>query len=809
MAQKEFLPRIKSSMKGYFFSAIRLSCLACLVYCTSSFDLPAQALENCNFTIEGLVLDEHDATPLAYTTIFLPTLQKGTTTDETGKFYFPRVCPGSYPIRIEHLGSTTIVDTLHVPTDSVLLFYMEHHTEVLKEITVTSSKIATSFTQSAVALQGINLTRLRGQSLGATLENIAGVQTLKTGPTIAKPIIHGLHSDRILVLNNGVRQEGQQWGIEHAPEIDPFVADQLTVVKGAAAVQYGADAMGGVVLVQPAELPQQAGVKGTIYAVGISNGRQGIFSSKLEGALKALPQLAWRVNGTFRKAGDAKTPNYFLTNTATEEIHYSASAGYTTANKGVEVFHSRFHTNLGILRSAHIGNLTDLQIAISRAEPFVVEDFSYQIQAPRQLVTHQLWKASSYWNHTGLGKWQAIYAFQQNARQEFDIRRNSEDARPALDMNLQTHQVILKLDHPVWKSQSRGTIGLNYEYQKNRNVPGTGVRPLIPFYDSHQGGLFWIERWIGARLEAELGARYDVQQLVAKKFDQNNILVNYLSTFHSVAVNAGATWKFRPNWKWSSNLGTAFRAPNPAELFSEGLHHGAAAIEQGNPALQQEKAIKWVNTLHYAPSSNHQIEWTFYTQWIRDFIYLQLQEQPRLTIRGAFPVFDYVQSNAHLYGMDVQTRLAIHPTLFFMGKAALLRAKNLDTQTWLQYVPADRAELGFSFEPKTLGIWSDIQIQLTGSQVWRQKRSPSEVLQIQDFNATTPTFSTLEIPPPDGYFLMHLQVGGKLQLDKHDLFVQFSINNIWNTNYREYLNRLRYYADDVGRSLELRLQYSF
>ncbi|NJL76833.1 MAG: TonB-dependent receptor, partial [Saprospiraceae bacterium] len=308
MVQQRFLSRVMSAMKDYFFSAIKLSGLAGLVYCTSGFDLQAQALENCNFTIEGVVLDEHDTIPLAYTTIFLPTLQKGTITDETGKFYFYGICSGYYPIRIEHLGSETIIDTLYVPTSKTLIFSMEHHTEVLKEITVTASKLASTFTQSAVALQGIALSRLRGQSLGATLENIAGVQTLKTGPTISKPIIHGLHSDRILVLNNGVRQEGQQWGIEHAPEIDPFVADQLTVVKGAAAVQYGADAMGGVVLVQPAALPQQTGVQGAIYAVGISNGRQGIFSSKLEGALKVLPQLAWRVNGTFEKQEDAKAP---------------------------------------------------------------------------------------------------------------------------------------------------------------------------------------------------------------------------------------------------------------------------------------------------------------------------------------------------------------------------------------------------------------------------------------------------------------------------------------------------------------------
>jgi iron complex outermembrane receptor protein len=106
---------------------------------------------------------------------------------------------------------------------------------------------------------------------------LAGVTTLQTGSSISKPVIHGLHSNRILIMNNGVRQEGQQWGSEHAPEIDPFIATRLSVVKGAAGVRYGSDAIGGVILVEPEELPFDKSLSGEAECGGIHEWSTGCF----------------------------------------------------------------------------------------------------------------------------------------------------------------------------------------------------------------------------------------------------------------------------------------------------------------------------------------------------------------------------------------------------------------------------------------------------------------------------------------------------------------------------------------------------
>jgi outer membrane receptor protein involved in Fe transport len=132
---------------------------------------------------------------------------------------------------------------------------------------------------------------------------MTGVAVLQTGSTIAKPVIHGLHSNRLLILNNGIRQEGQQWGSEHAPEIDPFIATSLKVIKGANTVRYGSGAMAGVIVVEPGELRDSTGIGGEVNLVGFSNGRSGTVSGIIEGRPQLLPNWGWRVQDGYISIG--------------------------------------------------------------------------------------------------------------------------------------------------------------------------------------------------------------------------------------------------------------------------------------------------------------------------------------------------------------------------------------------------------------------------------------------------------------------------------------------------------------------------
>jgi hypothetical protein len=164
----------------------------------------------------------------------------------------------------------------------------------LEEVEITTPRKSTPGTGTSATLTSKDLEQTRGRTLAEALTNIAGVSTLQTGATIAKPVIQGLHSTRILILNNGIRQEGQQWGMEHAPEIDPFVASRITVIKGAEGVRYGPEAIGGVVLVEPAALSKIPDITGELYLTVATNGRAAGWRPEQTARLCVAPPGHWQ-----------------------------------------------------------------------------------------------------------------------------------------------------------------------------------------------------------------------------------------------------------------------------------------------------------------------------------------------------------------------------------------------------------------------------------------------------------------------------------------------------------------------------------
>jgi iron complex outermembrane receptor protein len=174
-----------------------------------------------------------------------------------------------------------------------------------------------------------------------------------------------------------VRQEEQQWGNEHAPAIDPFAVNKVEVIKGAASVEYGPEAIGGAILLSPRAYPTANGVEGEIALQGFSNNKQGSATALLQGTHFKQQQLSWRAQGTLRKAGDSRAPDYVISNTGFDEQNGSISAAYTYKKLQVEAFMSVFNTTIGIMRAAHIGSLPDLENAIQSDKPLIIKPFTY------------------------------------------------------------------------------------------------------------------------------------------------------------------------------------------------------------------------------------------------------------------------------------------------------------------------------------------------------------------------------------------------------------------------------------------------
>ncbi|MCF6335586.1 MAG: efflux RND transporter permease subunit, partial [Spirochaetales bacterium] len=197
-----------------------------------------------------------------------------------------------------------------------------------------------------------------------------------------------------IIVNNGIVQAGQQWGNDHAPEIDPFAAKQIIVIKGVETIEYGGNGLGGVVLMKPGGIILDSIFHGSTHYIFSSNGKGHTISTQLEHGGK---NIRWRAVGTLKKTGDHHSPDYFLTNTGSEEANFSIQLIKQIKDKWHnQLYYSSFSTQLGILRGAHIGNLTDLQLAIGRYEPYFTKNyFSYEINAPHQNTSHQLLKAST------------------------------------------------------------------------------------------------------------------------------------------------------------------------------------------------------------------------------------------------------------------------------------------------------------------------------------------------------------------------------------------------------------------------------
>ncbi|MEL6922825.1 MAG: TonB-dependent receptor plug domain-containing protein, partial [Bacteroidota bacterium] len=495
----------------------------------------------CEYVLSGQVLDAQTLQPIAFANIYVEEKGIGGVTDEKGHYHIEGLCEGHYTVRCSHVSCDHTEHSIFIAANTEQDFVLDHGPIALQDVTVTEKAVRPEHTQTASELDKAALSSSQGTGLGTALSQITGVSTLNTGASISKPVIQGLHSNRIVILNNGVRQEGQQWGAEHAPEIDPFIAEKLTVVKGANSVRYGAEALGGVVLVEPKALPTEAGFGGSLHLGAYSNGRTGIASGMVEGKLSKLLPLSMRLQGTLKRGGNIAAPDYVLANTGLKEYNFSYALGYDSDRFDAEIFYSQFNTQLGIFAGSHIGNLTDLENAYNSEVPLVTADFTYELGRPLQNIEHELFKAKISIATGELGELKLIYSRQFNLRQEYDAHRqfgtlDDELTDPQQQFEITTHTADAIWEHkPI--ANLRGSTGVQMIRQRNTTDRGG----LIPDYDSWSAGLFLIERWKNYPfpIEFEAGLRADYKKL---SVEENRNVTAATLEFRNVSGSFGAIY---------------------------------------------------------------------------------------------------------------------------------------------------------------------------------------------------------------------------------------------------------------------------
>jgi iron complex outermembrane receptor protein len=781
--------------------------------------------QKCTYTFLGELSDFHDGTPITSATIFIKELDKYIVSDFDGKFKVEDLCNGTLTLTITHVGCETKTVSYTIKGDTHKVIQLEHHIEELNEISVTgnTSKKKTKTAQETV-LKSNTLKKYSALNLGDALKEVSGVSSINTGNSIVKPIINGMHSSRLLILNNNVRLQDQEWGIEHAPNIDINSAAQISVIKGSGALAYGGDAIGGVIVVNPNRVIKKDTLYGRTIIGGQSNGRGYNISSTLNKSYSS----GWFANiqGSLKQNGDFKAPNYNLTNTGLKSHAFTVNAGKKKFESGFEVFYSYLDNEIGILGASHIGSTFDLERAINLGQPSLINDFSYDINSPKQEVKHHLAKTSYFKRFKNFGKINLQYDYQNNQRFEFDVRIGDRRNIPAVDLKLQTHTFLadINLDANLNRKINFGVMG---RFQDNFANPDTGVRRLIPDYEKYDFGAYTTAEWqVNDNLVFDAGLRYDFNRIDAKKFylksrweergydvDFSNIILEELSTqlltnpvfnFHNISASAGINYNINDGNQIIFNYSLASRPPNVSELFSDGLHHSAARFEIGNLRFDQEIANRLSASYAYNSSKFNLLTEVFYSR-INNFIYLKPFDFI-LTNRGPFPLWQYQQTNAELFGVDITATYNITDALQWQNKTAFIKGYDLETELPLIDIPSFNTINQITYNNEA---WYNFSASLKSEWVFKQNEFPDFNFQIEDQLTGEMTLIDISTPPP-AYHLLHLYSEATFSFtEKTNLKVALGINNVLNASYRNYLNRLRYFADDLGRNITLQLELNY
>ncbi|MCB9718978.1 MAG: TonB-dependent receptor [Myxococcales bacterium] len=768
----------------------------------------------CTDVVEGRVVDDTTDEPVVGAVVRLG--DASVVTDDTGHFELHGICKGDHSLTVERLDFHTVQRDVSVDGDTEVDVHalpreIEHEDHVLVRV----SEAPQTETRASTTLEGEALARTRGKGLADALSGVAGVQVLRSSAGgLGKPIIRGQVGRRVLILNGGVRHEAQRWGLDHAPEIDPLSAGSITVIKGAGSIRYGPDAVGGVVLVEPPPLPRTPGVFGQTNLIGVSNGRQGIATARLDGAHRRLPGFAWRAEGNVSRGAARVAPDYALDNTGSLVWNAGATVGYLGDGVEATLSYRRHFTKAGLCTCLVVDSVESFQQSVARGQPVGVEhyDSEYLIERAFQRVTHDMVTARARMSLGRAGELTAVYAFQDNERQEFDVVREGVSG-PQLEFDLRTHGGDLAFEHaPVTLGDGlwlEGTAGASTAYQTN-DFSSNGT--LIPDYRQGGGGVFVIERVVTEPFDMQWGVRYDgmrrsstleerdyLGQLARGRIDATDCedtpdgggRCSY--PFHAVSGSYGVRVHATEALDLRLDLASAARFPNVDELFANGSAPSLPMVLEGDASLGVERT--WGSSLTAAWSNRWlATETSGYLNYIDDYILLAPQGFTT-TIRGEFPRFAFSPVDAVFYGGEHASTVAPPRwPVSLDAQVSLVRARNASDHGFLTFIPPDRYRLGITYRwPEAWRLRNGF-VSVGGMVVDRQRRFDLGA----DFAA-----------PPPAYFLLGAAAGVQLPLGEQVLSLGLEGGNLTNARYRQYTSLLRYFADEPGWEIRLRLSLDF
>jgi iron complex outermembrane receptor protein len=741
--------------------------------------------------LSGKIKDSKTGEPLEGASIYFPDLKIGGTSNAQGEFKIQNIPEGKYLLEVSYLGYASILETIELKGNIQRDFALDPSFIESEGVTVTGVSSATSIKRTPIPVNILKREDLfRGVSTNLIdgLTKTPGVSQISTGPAISKPSIRGLGYNRVVVVNDGIRQEGQQWGDEHGIEIDEYNVSKAEVLKGPASLMYGSDALAGVVNFISIIPAPEGTVKGNLFATYQVNNRQRGFHGDLGGNKNGF---IWGAYGSYKAAGDYKNKyDGYVFNSKFNERDFG---GYLGMNKNWGFSHfylSKFNQHVGLVEGdrddasgkfiKQVNNSGTVNEEIATDE----DSKSTQPFIPRQIIKH--FKVATD-NSLNMGKNRITFTFgyQRNQRQEF--ANILEPAEKGLYFDLNTINYNLQY-HLLEKRNWKTTVGVNGMEQSNKNK---GVEVLIPEYSLFDIGAFFYTQKTFEKMTLSGGIRFDNRSINSKEFiDAGDIkFQQFKKTFSNISGSAGLSYEVSPMTTLKFNIARGFRAPSIPELASNGAHEGTNRFEYGEQNLKSETSLQLdgglvVSTEHISLSAN-----LFYNS-IQNFIYYRklvaASGSDSIIDRGTeqFFAFRFDQNNAKLYGAEANLDIHPHPLdwLHIENSFSVVKGvlnKEQDGSKYLPFVPAARLidEVKADFFKKGRTI-RDFYLKVELDNTFAQNHP------FTGFNTETKT---------SGYSLLNAGFGGDVISKGKKLFsLYFGANNIGDVAYQNHLSRLKY-----------------
>ena len=647
----------------------------------------------------------------------------------------------------------------------------------LDEVTVTGTavKAVQKQSQSVVAVDPHLIEQHFEGSLAQTLERIPGVQAMSIGSGQSKPVIRGLGHQRLAVIHDGIRHEGQQWGDDHGLEIDPFAIDHIQVIKGPAALLYGADAVGGVLLLNANYRPDKT-LSGNARLFFRSNNLLFGTAARLEGK---KDHFYWRAHMSYSDYADMRVPTdhiyYYsyriplhqqtLRNTAGREANGALTLGWDHYNWHTCVKVYETFAKSGFFANAHglEVRLSDIDYDRSRRDI----DLPWQSVNHLKVLSHTVWHSNE-WLVEGKAAWQ------------YNVRR--EESEPVshgympmpegtLERGFDKHTATLHLSARRTLAEKHTIrFGMSGEMQHNRR---SGWGFILPDFEQYAAGLFVAWQYeINRSLTLNAGGRYDFAHTHIGAYRDwfESGEAGYVQrsedlhrNFHSATWSAGIAYADK-GWTAKANIGKAFRVPIAKELGADGVNYHIFRYEQGNPTLHAEQSYQLDLTVGY--ENNYlQVHADPFVGYFPNYIYLD----PTAEFREGLQLYRYTESKVLRTGVEAELRYTPWRFLEASVQGEYLFARQLS---------GNKGGYGLPFSPpwsmlfEVIGKWPSgyfgVNIRLTGAQ----------------YDIVPPE------KPTDGWWTLNLTAGHTFSWEKCSLNIALKADNILDKNY---YNHTSYY----------------